>query len=988
VSVLADLIREGPRPPRAHRTRAVSARLGERADAPTRERLAASLAGRPHLAPFLAGAFEGSPFLFDLAGRDPGRLLAILESDPDRRLADLLARVAVEEPAAADDAEAMRVLRLARQELALLVGLADLGGAWDLARVTGALTSFAEACLRAALRRAFAREAERGRLEGGPPEESGYFVLGMGKLGAGELNYSSDVDLIAFYDRDRTKLRDPDEHQAVFVRVTQHLARLLSEKTYDGFVFRVDLRLRPDPGTYPVAISTMLAENYYEAVGQNWERAAFIKARPVAGDLACGERFLRTIRPFVFRKYLDFAAVAEVHAMKREIHAAKGHAAVAVAGHDLKLGRGGIREIEFFAQTQQLIGGGRDPRLRGRDTLGALAALREAGWIDAAALGGLSDAYVELRRLEHRLQMVADAQTHTLPSDPEALRAFARLAGFASAAAMTKAVSRVLSTVERHYARLFEGEADDAPALRISGAAPDPATVEALGRMGFAEPMSALDTIRGWLSGRMAATRTQAARERLVELLPAFLTALAAAGQPDVGLAAFDRFLGRLPAGVQLFSLLRSNPDLLRLLASLVAAAPRLTAMLARRPRVVEGLIEHFHARSDGTSEGFGSRLAVALAEASSYEDALDRARVFTQEQMFLIGVRVLSGEIEPADAGAVHARLADAVVAELHRRVGEEHARRHGRTPRDASAIVAMGKFGSAEMTAVSDLDLILLYADRHDALSDGPKPLYASEYYTRLTQRLVAALSAPTAEGVVYAVDFRLRPSGNKGPLATSLDAFLSYQESEAWTWEHMALTRARVVAGPAAFAENVEGKLAAILRRRRDPAKLLADILEMRATLAREKPPADAWDVKLLPGGLVDVEFLAQWLVLGHAHARPALAKRDARGVFEAAVAEGVLDRETGAALIAATRFHHGLTQAMRLALDDPLDVRKAPAALRGFLARAVGAADMGRVRSELERTCERVLAAQRRLWGAAPSRDQAAADGAGSAPGSRS
>jgi glutamate-ammonia-ligase adenylyltransferase len=943
-----------------------------------RAAFAALAAERDGLEAFVTAALDGSPFLVDLAERDLDRFLRVLASEPDDAFAAVLARLAVEAAAASDDAELMRVLRRAKQEAALVIALADLSGAWEVMRVTGALTAFAETATGAALDVLLRREASRGRVrlddEAAPSRGCGYFILGMGKLGARELNFSSDIDLIAFYDADAVRLTDHDEHQAVFVRLTQQLARLLGERSYDGVVFRVDLRLRPDPGTYPVAISTRLALNYYEAIGQTWERAAFIKARPIAGDLAAGEAFLAEMRPFVWRKYLDYAALAEVHAMKRQIHAVKGHERIAVEGHDLKLGRGGIREIEFFAQTQQLIGGGRNPRLRAKTTLEALRELEAAGWIGVAARDELSRTYLELRALEHRVQMVADEQTHALPADAETLASFARFAGFKSPQSFAKAVSGALATVQAHYARLFEeapGAASQTAArLGFAGTSDVPETRATLKEMGFVEPRMVVETVRGWLAGRLPATRAAAARERLAEIVPRLLEALAGTGEPDAALAAFDRFVERLPAGVQVFSLLRSNPNLLDLFAMILGTAPRLATMLSRRPRVLDGLIEALHLPGRDSSADIDARFAAALAEASGFEDALDRLRILTQEQTFLIGVRLLSGTLPMAQAGGALSRLADAALTALHPRVTAEIARRHGRTPADRSAIVAFGKLGSLEMTATSDLDLMLLYDDPFDAQSDGERPLYAAEYYTRLTQRLVAALTAPTAEGTLYAVDLRLRPSGNKGPLATSLSAFTTYQESEAWTWEHMALTRARIVSAPPELAERIEEVVTRIVRRERDEAKLTADIVEMRRMVWTEKPPSGPWDVKLIDGGQVDLEFIAQWLTLRHAAAHPSLHARATAAVFEAARRTGVLPAEDARALLDAARLYNALTQVLRLALDGPFDPDNVPKGLAAMIARAAELPDLRAVEIEFGETRARVRRIAKRLWRTSP------------------
>jgi [glutamine synthetase] adenylyltransferase / [glutamine synthetase]-adenylyl-L-tyrosine phosphorylase len=394
---------------------------------------ARELIGGEKVRALLLAVADHSPFLWRLITADAARLYHLLCTEPEVRLDEILRELAEAGDKISDQPSLMRLLRRARQELALLIALADLGGIWCLDKVTQALSRAADTFVRCALRYLLREAHSRGRLlcDGAQLEEDcGVVVLALGKLGAGELNYSSDVDLVVFYNADCKCLAEGVTPAPFYVRLTQTLARLLSERTSDGYVLRVDLRLRPDPGSTAVAISTQSALNYYEVVGQNWERAALIKARPIAGDVALGESLLDELSAFIWRKYFDYAAIADIHAMKRQIHAVRGHGQVTVPGHDLKLGRGGIREIEFFVQTQQLIFGGRRPTLRGRRTLDMLSALQSEGWITQHAADDLSQAYIQLRTFEHRLQMIADEQTQRLPSDPEALERFALFCGY------------------------------------------------------------------------------------------------------------------------------------------------------------------------------------------------------------------------------------------------------------------------------------------------------------------------------------------------------------------------------------------------------------------------------------------------------------------------------------------------------------------------------------------------------------------------------
>ncbi len=922
--------------------------------------LAALFYARPKARDLVFGVFGSSTYLADLGARDPARLARALASEPATRIEQLIA--ATKEFVTDDEAELMRQLRRIKQEAALVIALSDLSKVWETLKATAALTRIADATLSAAIRFTLREAAARGKIEladqRDPERGSGWIFLGMGKGGACELNYSSDIDLIVFFDRDRARLTDPMESVDFFVRMTKRVVKIMSEHTDEGYVFRTDLRLRPDPGATPIAIPLTAALSYYESMGQNWERAAYIKARPVAGDIYAGEQFLKELSPFIWRKYFDFAAIADVHSIKRQIHAHKGHGKIAVLGHNIKLGRGGIREIEFFTQTQQLITGGRDPRLRGRETLAMLDQLVESGWVEASARDELREAYLFLRDVEHRIQMVADEQKHSLPDTPEGVANIGRMMGFAGYEDFAEALTRRLEIVQGHYARLFEAAPELTTAtgnLVFTGDEDDPGTLETLSRMGYASPKTVTETIRGWHFGRYAATRSTVARERLTELTPALLEALARTESADKAFLAFDKLLGRLPAGVQLFSLLASQPRLLDLLASIMGAAPKLAETISRRPRVVGALLEPGFYEAAPGAEDLRQRLCAQLAESISYEDALDRARIFGQEQKFLIGVRVLTGSLSVAEVGTAYSRLAETLITGLFDRVRVEFERAHGRIEGGEAAIVAMGKLGGREMTAASDLDLMLLYdADPLAESTGGERSLSTAQYYARLTQRLITALSAPTSEGLLYETDFRLRPSGNKGPIAVSLASFIDYQATEAWTWEHMALTRARVITATAALAERVESAIRVALTQPRDPQKLRDDALSMRRRLEQEKGSTNPWDVKHVAGGLVDIEFLAQYLMLRDGPARPEIFSATTPIALTRLRDAGVLDPGAAETLIAASALYQGLTQLMRLAIDDAFRPADATRGIVDLLRRVGDAPDLSSLEALLRET----------------------------------
>lgn len=927
--------------------------------------LAGSIAAEGPLRSFLVSAFTLSPYLREVASVRPGLLVEALSGplEPMLEAAVAEARAAYRavDGVLPAEGEVMARLRRAKRKVAFVTALADLARIFTARDTTAWLTAIADASVGAAIDHLLLAGQEAGKLTlknpENPAEGSGLIVLGMGKHGARELNYSSDIDLVVFYDPDAGILKDPDDAMETYGRMMRRLVRILQERTADGYVFRTDLRLRPDPGSTPLAVPVEAALIYYEGRGQNWERAAFIKARPVAGDLKAGESFLRELTPFVFRKYLDYAAIADIHSIKRQIHVHKGHGAIAVKGHNVKLGRGGIREIEFFAQTQQLIAGGRMPDLRCRPTEEALKALAEARWIDARTAEELTECYWFLRDVEHRIQMVHDEQTHVLPETEAELKRIAFMLGFIDTTAFSTALDSVLKTVERRYARLFEKEEGLSSAtgnLVFTGQKDDPDTLKTLKGLGFERPEDISRVIRTWHYGRYRATQSVEARERLTEMTPDLLRAFGESRRADEALLRFDNFLSGLPAGIQLFSLLGNNPALLELMVNIMAAAPRLAEIIAARPHVFDGMLDPGLLVELPTRDYLGRRLKVFLSSASHYEEILDRLRIFAAEQRFLIGIRLLTGAIGGTQAGRAFTDLADLVIEAALDAVVAEMEAAHGRVPGGRVALLGMGKLGSFELTAGSDVDLILLYEHDDDAgESDGAKPLDTLRYYTRLTQRLIAALSAPTAEGVLYEVDMRLRPSGNKGPVATRLRAFAKYQREEAWTWEHMALSRARVVCGDAGLQDEAEQIMAEVLCAPRDITRTVKDVAEMRALIEQEKPAKDIWDLKLIPGGLIDIEFIAQFLALvgparGGAVATSGLSTAEALKALGAAMDENDRDQ-----CLQALKLYTDLSQVIRLCIDGAFDPASVPSGLIDRVVRAAECPDLKSVEAELKR-----------------------------------
>jgi [glutamine synthetase] adenylyltransferase / [glutamine synthetase]-adenylyl-L-tyrosine phosphorylase len=925
----------------------------------------------PRAKTILLGVAEASTYLFDLMRADPARALRLLRCDPDSHLTALIEQTIFAVAGASGEADVMQQLRHMKSEAALLIALCDIGGVWPMLRVTQALTDIAVASVQCALRYLLRQEAARGRLlplagTDSPEDGSGLVVLAMGKMGAGELNYSSDIDLIVFFDAAAPTLAGDIEPQPFFVRLTQALSRLLQQRTGDGYVFRVDLRLRPDPASTPVAISIASALHYYEREGRTWERAAMIKARPCAGDPKAGDALVAEIAPFVWRKHLDFAALADVHDMKRQMQTFRGQSEIAVEGHNVKVGRGGIREIEFFAQTQQLIAGGRHPELRVRPTLEALNILASSNWITFAARDELTAAYVFLRRVEHRLQMIADEQTHTLPDTAEAVERFACFLGYDSRAAFAKDLLDHLNCVQGHYSRLFEGDPTGTaqlPAADYSKGPDDLRLLENLSKLGFRKPIMVAETVRQWMTGEYRVLRVDSTRQAFMEFIPALIDGLAHAEEPDNAVIAFDRLLQALQRGGRLISLLNQNKDLVALVALVLGAAPRLGDMLARQPQIMDGLIDprFFGAMPD--QRELSARLAATLADADSYEEFLDRLRLFGQESLFLIGVRILSGTVSAPQASTAFADAAEGIVNTLHGMGLDQFATQHGRIKGQQTAILAMGKLGSREMTAASDLDLILIYDFDHEYPdSDGARTLHGAQYFARFTQRLISAFTTRTNYGVLYDVDMRLRPSGRAGPLASRLDSFAEYQEREAWTWEHMALTRARVISSSAEFGRKIERIIHQVLTRPRNRGVTASDVAEMRRAIALEKGEDDIWDLKYAAGGMVDIEFIAQYLQLAHAAERPEILSVNTLGVLDNAARLGVLPPSAAEVLRPAARLYHDLTQILRLCVSGKFRPETAGEDLLRVMTRAGDAPDF----SSLEARVREIQTEVRRVF----------------------
>jgi glutamate-ammonia-ligase adenylyltransferase len=904
----------------------------------------------------LSSLFGNSPYLTDCILKDPEFTIQLLSAGPDQMVESIKDSLNTShQEFNTPTAELSKFLRIAKRRLSLSIAVADITDTWPLEKITGALSDFADTALQIAARHLIVELANKGDIEisdsDNPDASSGLIVLALGKLGSHALNYSSDIDLIVFYDPSAVTTSKPERLQKNYIRLTQNLVKMMEERTADGYVFRTDLRLRPDPGATPIAVSTDAAETYYESLGQNWERAAMIKARPVAGDLKLGAAFIENLMPFIWRKNLDFASIQDIHSIKRQINAHRGGQEITVAGHNVKLGRGGIREIEFFAQTQQLIWGGRMPELRVSSTQQALQVLAEAGQIKQSAAEELTETYKFLRRVEHRIQMTNDEQTHSLPTDAESLEHLAVFLGFDNTAAFSEEFIRNSKTVEKHYAELFEesptlsAQGDIAGNLVFTGVESDPDTLQTIRSLGFEKPEVVDNSVRGWHRGRYRSTHNTRSREILTELMPVILKELGKTAQPDAAFIRFDEFLAHLPAGVQLFSMFHSNPQLLSLVAEIMGNAPRLADYLSRRPTTLDSVL---------TSDFFGTppdytvltvELTLALKKTTNVEEMLDISRRWANEHRFQIGVQMLQGFLGPEDAAIAQSNIADAAITALFPQIAAVFKEQHGDVPGSDIVVMALGKLGGQEMTATSDLDLIFLY-DTPDGAgsSDGKKPLAVSQYFARLSQRMINALKAQTSEGTLYEVDMRLRPSGSAGPIATSLEAFIRYHQENAWTWEHMALTRARVIYGTGDLAKRTEDIIKSALTAQRDHDKLLNDVAKMRLRIDQEHHTDCLWAAKHYRGGLVDIEFLAQYLQLRYAHDCPGVLSNNTAVALDNLCKNDCLDQESATTLQSALKQWQATQSMLRLTLEGEvtsINAKDIPAGLQNALATYNGA-----------------------------------------------
>ena len=919
---------------------------------------AESASGQPVVKSCLDAVFGNSPFLSHNLLFNPGLVRRIFADGPGPVIEDCIRDVRDPHRLGSETrAELMARLRSAKSSVATAAAIADIGLGAPVMQVTGWLSELASATLHASCCHLLRELYERGKAELADPchpaPDSGLIVLGMGKLGAGELNYSSDVDVIILFDDDAACIPAGNQ-QRLFSQLARNLVTVMAKRTAEGYVFRTDLRLRPDPGTTPPAVSVARAVRYYRTIAQTWERAAMIKARPIAGDLAAGQRFLEANAGFVWRKNLDFPALRDIQAIKRKINAHKGSGDIAVEGHNVKLGRGGIREIEFLTQTRQLIWGGQNRELRGRGTIEMLNSLAVAGRISAGAASELQDAYLFLRRVEHRIQMVNDQQTHSLPGDREGTDRIAAFLGFRGAAGFRKSLLKHLRTVESHYNSMFEDSPAAGRDIRLNFAAQEATgeTAETLEAMGFADGRAVCLKVREWLVGNIRATQTHRSRTILNDIADPLIKAFAATSDPGRTFDQFDSLLGRLSRSINLFSAMAAEPSLLRLVAEIMGSAPRLADWISQQPSLLEGVLQSDFQQLDPSLDAdlepeiteaarrglvrlfyerefrpkqmqadLAYRIETEAGSSPDLQSLLDAQRRWVRNRKFQIGIHMLRGDMTPTQASLPLCGIAEACLSSLLEYIKSEFSAVHGSIEGGKLAILACGRLGSREMTLSSDLDLIFVYSHAPNAgHSDGRKSLAPTQYYAKFCRRFLNGVTAPTAEGRLYEVDMRLRPSGKSGPIACSIERFENYQRKDAWTWEHQALTRARVVYAEGRLRRQLGTIIQSVLSQERDRGQLAGDIRSMRRRIRRELEDPAQPTIKYRRGGILDAEFIAQYLQLLHAASHPGILQRDACSVFTEAGQLGLIETDAAVELHRDLQFWRNLQGIMLLTAES--------------------------------------------------------------------
>lgn len=874
---------------------------------------------------FIAFVTTHSPYLTRLIENYPYIIEEINTHGWRKVFSDIINRIKDIDVKTTSKSQLMSALRIAKSEASLLIALADISEEWDLKKTTNSLSDFADLVIKKSLETLLFQKAKDKMLKSSDINESGFIVVAAGKLGGHELNYSSDIDLIVLYDHENQNYIGSQNIKQFYINITQELVSIIQQLTGDGYVFRVDLRLRPDPYSTPVAVMIKSAEIYYENVGQNWERAAMIKARFVAGDANLGKIYMKFISKFVWRKYLDFEAIKDIHSIKRQIESNAKFSPENLLGYNIKLGKGGIREIEFFTQVQQLVWGGRESELRSRETCETLRTLEKLGRLQIGSSVELIEAYEFYRDIEHRLQMLADEATHDLPNTDEALESFAVFMGFEDRKEFSTFLREKLTLVQKFYAKLFI----DSPSLGaegnlvFTGVSNDPETLITLAKMGFEKPEIICEIMRGWHHGRRRATRLKRVREILTEITPQLLNIIANSSNPDVAFSKFDNFLNELPSGVQIFSLFNDRPQLIELFVEIMGNSPWLAENFSRSPALVAKILSSNFKDELEDINILAQILAANLEQSQDEDEYLKILRRWKHDIEFQVGIRLLKGYVSHKEASKYLSQIAEIVVEEVLD-VSRENIK-------GQISIIAMGRLGEGQLTFGSDLDLVFVYSSLENE---------SSQNYVKVAQKFTKIMTSISTDGILYNVDTRLRPSGNQGAMATPLKSYEKYYLESAWSWEFMALTKARAVAGDKALSNKITKIIKSFLMRERDAKKLSADMFEMRKKVAKQFSTKNPWDIKYAIGGLFEVEFIIQFFKLTRSHEYPNLLKMSQKNFWDILKKDQILSNKQVDELFEAFRFLQDVQSMVRLISQTGFDVSHASANQKRLLTQNFG------------------------------------------------
>ncbi len=879
----------------------------------------------------------------------------------------------------ADTATLKQGLRCYKAQEMLRIGGRDLCGMAELEEVTAELSSLAAATLQRAFEVCSLQlQAEYGiplldATEGEPEKEAEFTILGMGKFGGCELNFSSDVDLIYFYTSDHgqtTGIPDPVRgvrnqislHQ-YFIRLSEIISKAIGQATDDGFVFRVDLRLRPEGNSGEMANSIAGAEIYYESWGQSWERSAMLKARPVAGSKALGELLLKRLEPFIYRRHLDYAMIEDIKVMKQKID--RSLTREREGELNLKLGQGGIREIEFFIQALQLINAGKKPLLRERNSLKALSLLCKEELITPDERDSLGSAYRFLRTVEHRIQVVNEQQTHNLPTRPEEITALARRCGFNNCDEFLMTLQQHRDNVSAIFRDLFYTSEEELPsqvnarvAFLFDPEADPDLCMDILEEKGFRNPEAAYESLTILRKGGTHGYLTERARRQLDRIAPLLFQEVLNSPDPPMALANLEKFLAacRRARGTY-YALLAENAEIIKVLISLFATSQFLSRTFIQHPEVLDALVSRAYAQNIKEPRALSEELAEQINQVTHYEDKLNQLRRFRNEEFLRVALNDIYGHTPQGQTARQLSLIADACLQQALSISREELVTRYGLPychetdgPRHEAefAIIGLGKLGGMELNYHSDLDIIFIYEGEGKTQPvagtdpDRFRPQTNQQYFARLAQRIISVLSVMTQEGHVYEIDTQLRPSGNQGPLVTSLPAYRDYHQNSAASWERQALIKARVVAGATNLATSFDALTAQTVYERPVADNLAAEIYRLRQRMEKELGKEDNQhrNIKTGRGGMVDVEFLAQYLQLCHGQAHPNLRCRNTLDALSALFEENLILGEDYTNLVSGYKFLRRMENKLRLVHDQSINKLDAEPEYLAKLARHLG------------------------------------------------